>query len=209
RTYRWQSLLTAKLVFILVVLNVPVALARMAKLVHAGYPLNEELSPLLWSQLLMVAGFCLPIAAIAAVTAEMVGFFLSILALLVAGFIVLGIPIARVVVWNQDVAAWPEGVVWVRTAIGLAIVIIAALYVLRSQYESRSTRRSRAVAAALLFVAVVANFTITPTMAVELHTRLSDRPPFASLVHVDVDAKPRRFAPPRRDTVQISIPLNV
>src|SRR5262249_32787109 len=88
RPYRWQSLLTAKLLFVLVILNAPVAVARIAKLMHDGYPIAEELKPLLWSQVLMFVGFCLPIAAVAALTAEMVSFFLSILALLVAGLIV-------------------------------------------------------------------------------------------------------------------------
>ncbi len=209
RPYRWQSLFTAKLLFILIILNVPVALARFIKLMDAGYRLDEELKPLLWSQLLMIIGFCLPIAAVAAVTAETVSFFFSILTLLVVGFIVATIPVARVVVWNEDIASWPDGVAWIRPSFLLAVIIVTAVYVLRSQYKTRLTRRSGAVAAALLFTAIVGNFTISPSMAVELHTRLSRRPPFASEVHVDVDAKPRRFASPKRDRVQISIPLNI
>src|SRR5215510_12722474 len=150
----------------------------------------------------MIAGFCLPIAAVAAVTAEMMSFFFAILTLLVVGFVITTIPVARVVVWNEDVTAWPDEVIWVRASFGLAIVIVTALYVLRSQYKTRLTRRNRALAAVLLFIAIVGNFTITPSMAVELHTRLSQRPSFASEVHVDLDAKPRRFAFPKRDRIQ-------
>jgi hypothetical protein len=209
RPYHWQSLFTAKLLFILIILDVPVAVARITQLMHAGYLFDEELKPLLWSQLLMIAGFCLPVAAVAAITTEMVSFFFSIIAMLVVGFSVAAIPVARVVVWNEDVSAWPDGVVWVRGSFGLAIVIFTALYILWSQYKTRLTRRTRAVAATLLLVAIVGNFTITPGTAVELHTRFSHRPPFASQVRVDVDAKPRRFAFQKRDRVQISIPLNV
>ena len=42
RPYRWRSLLGAKLLFILVVVNLPVFLARLAILVTGGFPLGTS-----------------------------------------------------------------------------------------------------------------------------------------------------------------------
>src|SRR5436190_21943419 len=77
RPYNWKGLLAAKLFFIMVFINVPVFVARINILMHEGYPLRTEIWPLLCSQLLMFAGFCLPIAALASVTADTVPFILS------------------------------------------------------------------------------------------------------------------------------------
>src|ERR1051326_1333855 len=67
RPYRWRSLLAAKLLFILTFISAPVLVARIVIIERSGFPLSFEIVPLLWSQLLMFAGFCLPVAALAAV----------------------------------------------------------------------------------------------------------------------------------------------
>jgi len=142
-------------------------------------------------------------------TTEMVSFFFSTLIVIVAGLMIAAIPAARVVIWNRADASWPHSVTWVRSSFVLALIIVTAVYVLAAQYMTRRTGRSRVVGAGLLVMAVIANFTVSPGMALELHSRFSERPPFASQIRVGVDAQPRRFAFPKRDAVQISIPLRV
>ena len=77
RPYRWRSLLAAKLLFILTFINAPVLAARIFVIERSGFPLAFEIVPLLWSQFVMFVGFCLPVAALAAVTADMVTFVFS------------------------------------------------------------------------------------------------------------------------------------
>src|ERR1700733_7233624 len=59
RPYRWQSLLGAKLLFIIVFVNVPLFLAQLFILIIDGFPLFSSIPGLLWSQVLLFA-FLLP-----------------------------------------------------------------------------------------------------------------------------------------------------
>jgi hypothetical protein len=211
RPYEWKSLLSAKLLFILMFLNVPILLARIHILADSGYPLSSEMRPLLWSQVLMIMGFCLPVAALATLTADTVPFFFATLILLVIGFVIQSraIPFARSVVSEQGVIPWPEGVEWVRASFFLGVMIVTSIYLLRLQYKTRRTAVSRVIAVGFLVGGIFGYLTISPSLAMELHTRLSHPPPFVSQIRIDVEAKPRKFALPRRDLVQVSIPLNV
>src|SRR5271165_2344871 len=54
RPYRWQSLLAAKLLFILTFINLPVFLAQAASLLGRGFPIAWIVPGLLWVQVLIV-----------------------------------------------------------------------------------------------------------------------------------------------------------
>jgi hypothetical protein len=213
RPYDWKSLLTAKVLFILIFLNLPVLIARAVIIIYReGFPVSYALVPLVWSQFLIIVGFCLPVAALAAVTADLVPFIFSTLVLLVIASIVASgsIPFIGMLDGALQTAAWPEGVEWMRFAFVFVIVTLTAAGLLNIQYKARRTPFSRIAAAALLLIAVLGYVTIPPTLGADLQARLSAPPPFASQVRVEVDSMPRKFAPRgRRNMVQISVPLNV
>src|SRR4029077_12054095 len=111
RPYRWRSLLAAKLLFVSIFISVPVLVARVIILERSGFPLALEIVPLLWSQLLIIVGFCLPVAALASVTADMVTFVFSALALLIIGFFgPAEIPSIGILHRGTELVVWPEGV---------------------------------------------------------------------------------------------------
>lgn len=85
RPYRWKSLITAKLLFIIPFVNAPIFLARLATIFAAKLPIFASLPGLFWSQFLMVFAVCLPMAALAAITAGLVPFVFSALVLFAAG----------------------------------------------------------------------------------------------------------------------------
>ena len=68
RPYRWKSLLGAKILFILVFVNLPIFAARLLALIFEGFPLVSSLPGLLWSQLLIFIAASLPVPAKAAPT---------------------------------------------------------------------------------------------------------------------------------------------
>jgi hypothetical protein len=210
RPYHWRSLLAAKLLFILTFISAPVLVARAIIIERSGFPLAFEIVPLLWSQLLMIVGFCLPVAALAAVTADMVTFVFSALALLVIGFFgPAEIPSIGILHRGTEAAVWPEGVEWIRVALFLSIMILTAGAVLFIQYRARQTKLSRFLGLALLVSGILSSLSIPPTFAMELHARFSARPSFAPQVRIGVGVMPRKFAAARRDWVQLSIPLDV
>src|SRR5262245_52958172 len=86
RPYSWKSLLAAKMLFVLVFINTPLAIARIFLLDRQGFPIVSNLPALLWSQLLIILAVCLPIAALASLTADTLPFILSLLTLTVVGF---------------------------------------------------------------------------------------------------------------------------
>ena len=213
RPYDWKSLLTAKILFILIFLNLPVLIARAVIIIHGeAFPVSYALVPLIWSQFLIIVGFCLPVAALAAVTGDIVPFIFSALVLLVVASIVISnaIPFIGLLDKSLQTSAWPEGVEWIRFAFVLLIVVITAAGLLNIQYKARRTALSRIAAASMLAIAVLGYVIIPPTLGAELHARFSTPPPFASQVRVEVDPMPRKFAPNgRRDMVQLSVPLNI
>src|ERR1044071_985168 len=68
RPYRWQSLLAAKLLFILAFVNLPILLAQWRMVAAGGFPLAAYAPGMLWAQVLLILILSLPVAALAAVT---------------------------------------------------------------------------------------------------------------------------------------------
>ncbi len=199
RPYRWQSLLGAKLLFILIVVNVPMFLARLSLLIRNGFSPSFEFVPLVWSQVLILIGICLPAAALAALTADILPFIFSTLILLMVGFLS----------WwplGPHFESWSESIEWIRTTVPIAVAILAAGCVLLLQYQTRRSASIRILALAFVAAGLFGYTTMPSTLAVELQTRFSPDPAFP--VRIDVEAAPRKFAiPPKPTLTQISIPL--
>src|SRR2546423_11473495 len=70
RPYRRSSLLAAKLLFILIFVNLPILAARFTILAGEGFPIAANLPGLLWSQVLLILGIWFPVAALSAITSR-------------------------------------------------------------------------------------------------------------------------------------------
>ena len=78
RPYEWKKLLCAKVIFILVVINLPLLITDIFLLARAGFPPAHYIVGLLWMQT-MIGLLVLLVAALAAVTATVVQFGLALL----------------------------------------------------------------------------------------------------------------------------------
>jgi hypothetical protein len=215
RPYSWKSLLAAKLVFVAAFINVPLMISRIVLLHRQGFPIVSNITPLLWSQCLIFLSV-LPVAALASVTADTLPFILSMLMLAVVGF---GAEAATIPFENRlapylmlpptSAEAWPLGVRWVRGSVIFGVLCAASLLTLWGQYKFRRTRTSRVAAMIILACAIVVFWVMPVSFAMAVHTRLSRSTFDTSTIRVAVGDKPQKFAVPRRDEIQISLPLTV
>jgi hypothetical protein len=156
RPYSWRSLLSAKLLFILAFVNLPMLIAQIV-IVHAyGFSIGAELTGLLWSQVLLTIVFVLPVLAISALTT---GF-----AQLIAGMLVpcvIALALASVKFKYQFflfgiTSVFVSGPGWVWSYLVFLIIAIAAPAILFWQYRRRGTTVARCfVGAAWILVAMV------------------------------------------------------
>ena len=79
RPYEWRKLLAAKVLFIVVFVNLPLISVQVFLLIVAGFPLTPHISGLLWLHLLWVVFVILPAVTLAAVTATTGQFLLVVL----------------------------------------------------------------------------------------------------------------------------------
>jgi hypothetical protein len=79
RPYDWRQLLAAKLLFILVFVNLPMFILDLFLLSKADFTPLRYLAGLFWMQLLITIILLLPMAALAAVTATVVQLLLTLL----------------------------------------------------------------------------------------------------------------------------------
>lgn len=79
RPYEWKKLLAAKVLFVVVFLNVPWLIAEAFLLAKAGFSPMHYLTGLLWLQLLMTIALVLPVAALATVTRTVAQILLALL----------------------------------------------------------------------------------------------------------------------------------
>lgn len=86
RPYDWKSLLSAKVLFILCFVNLPLLIADAAIISWAGFPIGPNVTGLLWTQVLLIATFVLPAAALFAITSGLVE-TLTVTLLLAFGFL--------------------------------------------------------------------------------------------------------------------------
>ncbi len=136
RPYEWKKLLAAKLLFVLVFVNVPLLILQIFLLLEAGFPITPYVPGLLWLQLLWFLVLICPVATLATVTASIGQFVLGILGVLLYIFAVVSlsslVPAAGVSRAGGFVAAL-DGVVLGATSVAVVLW----------QFARRRTGRSR------------------------------------------------------------------
>jgi hypothetical protein len=169
RPYRWTSLIASKLLFIALFLNLPVFLVQLYGLLLAGFPLNWAWVGLVWSQVLLVLAFLLPVAALAAITPGMIAFmFLELVTVMVVFGLgessFFGFAIRR---------PWPTGVEWIPNSFLVSLAGAAAITVLLLQFRRRRTVVSRFLAGGSLLAGVAIYLFLPPQFALNSEASLT------------------------------------
>ena len=206
RPYAWKSLLGAKALFILVFVNLPMLVADAVIIRAHGFSLLAELPGFLWSQVLLMVVFVLPMAALSSVTTGFVQLLLTSVVLALA-------------VWAWNIAApglslgatW-VALDWVKSYCAVVVTTIAALAILTWQYARRRTAATRSLAAAAGILVVLGPTLIPWTAAFAIQSRLSKQPVDQSAVHVGFDSGKKwaaRALIGRDGNVWIHLPLQI
>lgn len=203
RPYDWRSLLGAKILFILTVVNLPIGLAQLSILLFAGFPVMAALPGLLWCQVLLFAGVAAPVTALAALTTGPVQFLFGSIALLIAG-------ILSPALISRFNLLWISPVDWVRLGLVFAVAACAALVILFWQYKQRSTRRSRfaGIAALLAAIAIYAGLPLSSAFAIQSWFSRATLDPAALSVSLGKTSEgPVRWKRPA--FVEVTLPLKI
>jgi hypothetical protein len=183
RPYRWNSLLGAKLLFIIAFVNLPVFLAQFFVLIIDGFPVGSSVPGLLWSQVLLFSFVSLPFAALATLTSGMAPFIFAQLIVFAAGF-----GIWELVVPTRT--ARLDGVEWVRDSIALIALGVIAVPVLFIQYKRRRTFFSRWFALGGIALGALAFAAMPWPVALAVQSRLSKQPSIGSSIQVGFSHTP-------------------
>lgn len=158
RPYSRASLLTAKILFLIAFIIVPKTIADVIVTLNAAFSFRDVVPGLLWSQVLLFTLFVLPIAAVAAVTANLVqAIFGSLLLLLL-------LPL------SNGYAFGPLD--WVQHAAMAIVLAVAAPLVVALEYWSRRTTLVRSFGLALWIAVVFAGVALNGNFASAIQSRI-------------------------------------
>jgi hypothetical protein len=208
RRYRWTSLLGEKLLFIFVFVNLPILIARLIILLFAGFPLSWSLPGLLWSQLLIMFVACLPIAALATLTARLPPFVFSLLVILA---VALGMEQMMVPPSLPAERTLIDGVQWIWDAAATLALSLAAVLIVCTQYSKRNTSFNRRFAIIVASLAAAAYLYIPWPFALALQTQLSQRGFDSSSIHAELIASEKRgySVVGKLPEVELDLPIKV
>jgi len=209
RPYRWKSLLGAKLLFVLVFVNIPIFAAQCYMIVAEGFSFTQSLPGLIWSQVLMVVCVSLPATCLASLTAGLMPFLLSEFIMVGAAFISDAMLVrASRSSFLGALQAGPGAIEWVRDSLGLVVVTCFALFVLRLQYKTRQTEIGTRWAIGGAVVAAIV-FLCTPwTLAMGVQSALSKQAFDGSSLNVGLESVSKSVFPPN-PVGAVSLPIAV
>ena len=153
RPYEWKKLLAAKVLFLVVFVNVPLLIVQTFLLSRAGFAPTRYLTGLLYLQLLWVLTLILPLITLATVTSSL-GQAVSVGLGILLGMIGLAALSSVDAIRRLSVANWVP--VWLPSAINVSAYVVVVL-VLVWQYARRRTQQSR-----LLLIAAAAVVLVVP-----------------------------------------------
>lgn len=140
RPYLWRRLLAAKILFVIVFVNVPLLAAQMAILAVAGFQPLTSLPQLLWIEAAATAALVVPLIALGTVTRNLAQFVLSIL----GGVLFWYLALMALKVFNA-----PAGVIlvdfmlgWPSLAVAMCVACAGAALTIVWQFSRRATNAS-------------------------------------------------------------------
>jgi hypothetical protein len=155
RPYEWKKLLAAKILFLVLFVNIPYFIVDVILLRAAGFPPVSYIPGLLWMHILMTTVLFLPAAALASVTSNISQVLITALAVML--YIVgLGALSSQIPNSNMPSATSVPGL------LAFAILLAALLAAFLLQCARRNTWRSRlllvAAALSILIIMVIAPY---------------------------------------------------
>ncbi|MEO8128676.1 MAG: hypothetical protein ABJF23_05825 [Bryobacteraceae bacterium] len=204
RPYDWRSLLAAKVMFVLLFVNLPVCLAQLGVVLANGFPLGEVIAGLLWTQTLLILVLALPVAALASLTAGIMPFIFSLFVLSTIYFF------AGDWLTRTAESRWPAAVQWERDAFCGVVISVLTLAVLYLQYRGRRTVLSRALGVAVTAAGASIYWFFPLPLALALQAGTSKPPDYASGLQAQLSAVSNNQFERRRDgVVGIQFPITV
>jgi len=202
RPYEWKKLLTAKALFLVTFINVPLFIAQVFLLWKAGFASSRFMIGLLWVQLMWILILIVPMTTLATVTSSFGQTVLVVLGILLS---LIGLTALSSEIPNPGISLlrWiPE---WLPPSILLGVFVAVLVW----QYARRKTLHSR-----LLLIGAAAAILVimeeTPPRAFSAQAFLQ---PSAGQLPVQLSFDPAKPSAaegaPMKDKVQIRIPLLV
>lgn len=155
RPYEWKKLLTAKVLFVFVTINVPLLIADFILLAKAGFAPTHYMAGLLTMQLLMLLILVMPIVTLATVTGTVVQMIFAILAVILG---LIGIAALASAIPSSSFSGPTD-------QLELILLVATCATVVLRQYAQRKTVRSRCLIGALGFI-VALMVAVTPYNAI-------------------------------------------
>ncbi len=225
RPYSWRSLLSAKILFILAFVNLPMLIAQ-AVIIHAyGFSIGSELVGLLWSQVLLTIVFVLPIIAMSALTTGFVQLIAGILTPCVIalissvvgpgrGIMLSGFPSGLAVLrlgralGVSTVSAGGYG--WVQPYFVYLLIAVGGLTIILWQFRRRGTAVGRCFAGATVILLIAGFPWISWPTAFKIQSSLAKTRVDLTSAHLVYDLRNERPPVAFRqggENVRVHIPL--
>ena len=203
RPYEWKKLLAAKLLFVVVFVNVPLLILQVLLLVSAGFPPTPYLAGLLWLQILWTLLLILPAVTLATVTASIGQ---STLAVLGALFYLIALAVLSSAIPSAGVSLGS-----IPDSIGLTMLVVLAAAVILWQYARRATVRSRVLLlGALAAIPLIMLATPYRTLIARAYPETAAREQLPVQLRFDpVQPRSHEGGFPEKNKVHIRIPLLV
>jgi hypothetical protein len=207
RPYRRGSLLAAKVLFVLVFLNLPMLLADCVILAADGFKAWSYLPGLLVRQLLLLLVWFLPFLALATVTDNLQQFLLLLVMIPVLYFII-------AIVGRLPVFGLYSHGEWIPISAMIVVVVVGTFLILRIQYLHRRTTLARGIAICALPLALMVPSFFPRSTAYAAQLALSHRQSVPASVVLGLDLS-RQGGQDRNDlvtdgeanTVELDFPL--
>jgi hypothetical protein len=205
RPYDWKKLLTAKVLFLVVFVNLPLFILQMILLSKAGFRPTEYLAGLLYLQLLWILTLILPLITLATITSSLVQAMLATIGILL-GMIAVAALFSVHAIQRLTVASWIP--VWLPSTIKVCAYAVI-VFVLVWQYARRRTQQSR-----LLLIAAAAAVLIVPSPPdtfpkSEYPQTPAGQQPLVQFAFDPAKPKRREDTRPEKNEVILQIPLLV
>jgi hypothetical protein len=200
RPYEWKQLLAAKFLFMAVFINVPLFILQVFLLLMAGFPPTSHLAGLFGLQLLWILILILPVVTLAAVTASIGQFMLSIL----------GVLLYAIALQSVVPPAGVSGLYAVPGWLSILVIAGAGLVVVLQQYARRRTAPSRILLLSAGALVPIIIFATPYRILIERAYPLATARPLPVQLAFD-PAKPasNEGGYPEKNKVHIRIPLLV
>jgi len=143
RPYWWNSLLTAKLLFILAFVNLPVMIADCLILTTQGFSVAGHWTGMLWRQIPFTFWVLLPPLALGSLTRNLGQVILAIL-LVVLRIVVNSIPL------HSELPGGNTAIGWIQVTVDTIVLVAVLATVVLIQYRSRRTWFARTLFSAFI-----------------------------------------------------------